>query len=634
MSAFSERIVNGMRTAYHYIVGKDDDEKRVAAQTTTAEATSVKPAQKSQAYTTSPISVVNPTGKTTGEVGERYEHNPQVKSESKSSAEAQKKVTEITNELKQYCEKANIDFVQLMLKLSAITGKTLKQFHEINPEVKAELLSYVHESVEKILAKKAEGKIQNVDALEAVTTDAYIMYHFITNDKNGNKIDLETMTPKEVEVRRKSCEKKLQKYRNEQKKKLGKLSESERKLAIKDIKAGMDDMRMHIFETVSKQLPFQSAMEMMLIVASKDVGNAAEKLMESYPPEIREKIASTMQDFDSFLKYVNEAKSRGEKIDTEATRAAFEKYHRIFGSYKNQEAFEQYQQQYVEAREQGVLPQSVMQAAAMGIGEAAYTNHVMTSEQKEAVLQTWVKNNDGYLSDAQMQHVEQTATQYINEYLEKHPEEKEKFNYVTKNIKEIVESTLKREFKPEPQEAARAAEKRKQSGTTEQTSKSSGSVSSNTPSQSVISSSQSDEIVSADKIASLASITDESQNVSQEDKEQAKKDFIAGNITIRQAAKKLGAEETIKLTVTNPNLRAVHKDAIELYIVENRNDKDKMQAMIKYSPDDIKAMIVSHIPEGSEVAAELIERHEISHDAGVILQNQTNLKKDLKNDFA
>ena len=637
MSAFSERIINTMRTAYQYTIGgKNDDEQLKAAQTTAEETQGVKTPQTSSGYTTSPISVVNPTGQTTGEVTDQYVPGADSKTSDKepeTEKTPQEKVNTIFVELRNACKDADINFAQLLLNLSAITGKTLAQFHEMDAELKAELLSYVKESVERFTAKKAEGKIDNVDGLEAVTMDTYLMYNFITNDKNGKKLDLAKMSPKEVEQRRKICEAKLKEHRQKCSEKIKSLPEDKQEAAKEELKTTMDDMRLHVFNKVSKDIPFESALQLMLIVASKDVGEAAEKLMESYPPEIREKLASTMQNFDNFIAYVNAAKERGENINTENARAAFEKYHRIFGSYKDKKSFQNYEKQYMAARVENTLPYEVLQATAMGIGEAAYTNHVMSSAEKDAVLSTWVRDNDKFLSDAQMENVEFVSQQYINEYLEKHPEEREHFAFATKSIKYIVEEELQREFKPENSKQARAAEKRNKTEASEKPSQTSDNPS-QTSAATYVSSPAAvqfagDEVSGTSPVRLNQGVTaaeEPSQN--QENEEKVRYALVEGTMTVQDAYKKIGEDKTIRLIIKDQTLRAVHKSEIELYIAKYHNDKEKMQNFVEHAPDDLKLLAISQMTDGAKFAEDLIKEHKVSHDMTVILKNKELQEKD------
>ncbi len=402
---------------------------------------------------TETITVKKPEAQSTGNdskqvkgVGDVVETNSTV-----SAAGSDKAVKEDIETLKRaihaHCKEAGISFPQLMVNLSAIFGGTLNDFYKLKPEVQKMFLNYVDDSIQKV--KNANRK--DVDSLEAVTTDTQMMYHFMTHDKNKKVVlDFNTATPEEIRNRRQYVDTKFKEYKDKKLAKINKLNGAEKEAAIKELEEGMADIRKHVYNEVKAKVSLECAMENLLFLASRDVADEAEKLLDSLLIEKRIEIANTAYSWDKFKEYIQAEQGRGTQKDDKIAYAAWKKLNALMTSYMTKNKFNEYQAASFESRQNGELPTEVYKATEKGIGEGAYANHVMTAEEKQEAVQTWVKYNDGFLSDTEMAEVEENANKYIDEYLEKHPEEKESFARLKQGtMKETVEKTLERKFKPE-----------------------------------------------------------------------------------------------------------------------------------------------------------------------------------------
>ena len=633
MSTFFDNRINTARTAQNTVPEYKFGEKSVAGKTTVQETQAPKPVEKSGSFTTSPISVVNPSGKVTGEVGEVLDIKQYNQKETKKYNEADE-LQKTKRNLRELCDKANINFPLLMVNLSALTGKTLSQFDKMNPTIQALLLNYVAKSIERV-EKHAKP---NVDKLQAVVTDVAIMYNAIIRDKNGNIYDLEDLSPEEIKSKRQEINIIMKKYKADRMLKCEKMSAEEKQIFEKEIEAQEADFRYTIYQTNLKKVSLKSALELMFITSAIDGGKAVKDFFDGLTPEQRVEVASTMHDFDSFKEYIKELKQRGENISDEQALQGFEDYHRIFGSYKTKESFDEYQLAAHNARINGELPEEVCRATSMGIGEAAYTNHVMSMEEKEASLQTWVQQNDGFLSDTEMAHVEQVSQQYVQEYLAQHPEEKDSFAVVTKSMREIAETTLGREFKPENSQNDVAAKDKKSSSVSSNSKESSGqNVSaevgaiSYSPSVSPVGTVSEGEVSPVDKPAqqSAAKQKEDTKTGSMAEVE-IKNKLLSGEMTEGDAKKQLGGTDhaLIKFYTKDPVLRALNKDKILCYI-ETEKDNEKLKELAKNAPQEVVSMIVNHMRGNkADFAQSLIQKHEVDFNTKQMLE------EDIKHDAA
>ena len=509
--------------------------------------------------------------------------------------------------LRNKCAESNINFAELSVNMAALTGKTFIEFSKMDKNLQITLLNYLLESIERV----NKANLPDVKKLEAVVTDAALMYHFITHDKQGNEFSIEDLTPEQLKKRRLMFEAKMKIRKEERMAQMESLSAEEKAAAMEDLKAEMAGYRKHIFDELSKKIPFESAMELILIVSSKDVGEAAKQLMESYPVEIREKIANTMQSFENFKEYINTVKGRGEDLGDEKALAAFEQYHKIFGTYKTKENLEKYEEQFVASRANSEFSSEIYKAAAMGIGEAAYANINMSSEEKETFIQKWVSDNDAFLTDADMARVEERASKYIKELLGKNPEIKDNFAKVKSSIKDIVQKTLKRVFDNN-------IKKDKISGAKFQKSKFATvpSFKTCTLNKEVLSFTQAYIKEQAEKFERPAI------KKSEEDIAFA---LIKGIINEKQAFKNLDNSEHkfVKMCVQNSKLASKYDERIKLYIQTEKDDK-KLKAIAQVAPHDIVVKIVHNMRGDKEkLATDLIKKHEVDTNTKILLQKYT-----------
>ena len=511
------------------------------------------------------------------------------------------------------CSEAGISFSELMVKMSALTGKTPREFNSMKPEIQELLLNFVIESIDRVTGKN----IQGVNTMEAVITDCALMYEFIFSS-GAEKVDIAKLTPDEIKNGRKMCDEKFKKLKAEKEAKLAQMSPAERAEAEKQIQEEFAAKRKQIFESLSKKVSFESALELLLMVSVMDLGEEAKALMESFPIEIREKIANTMHNFDSFKEYIEIAKGRGEALDDEKAQFAIQQYHKIFGTYKTAENLAEYEQQFVKARTRGELPEEVLKPTSMGIGEAAYANINMTSEEKHSFIQQWVRDNDGFLTDDDMAKVEHSAKEYIKELLSKNPELKDRFNYVKKTIKEVVENTLKREFKP-----------KKANNTAKNDSKKSdkhshvrhyGNLKFVSNAQlSVINTN----VVDFVKVYFIQQQAKFECTAIEKSETQITTALLRGIISDDDAVRNLNNSEHkfVKLCVKNERLAAIYDDRITAYI-QSEKDEDKLREIAEVAPRNIVQKIIDNMRgDKSGLAEELIKSHSVDHNTIVTLEN-------------
>ena len=550
------------------------------------------------------------TKKTEKQVEEKENINtitPQTKEEKAVSEEELNKVR-VT--LRNKCKESDIDFAKLSINMAALTGKTFIEFSKMNKNLQITLLNYLIESIERV----NKANVPDVNKLEAVVTDAALMYHFITHDKKGNEYSIENLSIEELRKRRLSFETKMKARKEEKIKAMEGMTEEEKAVAMEELKKEMAGYRKHIFDELSKKIPFESAMELILIVSSKDVGEAAKQLMESYPIEIREKIANTMQSFESFKEYISTVKGRGEDLGDEKALAAFEQYHKVFGTYKTKENLENYEKQFVASRANGEFSPEISKATAMGIGEAAYANINMNSEEKETFIKQWVSDNDGFLTDADMIKVEQRATEYIKELLEKNPKIKENFAKVKTNIKEIVEKTLNKVFNDKKNNV-------KQDKQTDKNAQIKQFITS--PNSKIKTLNK--EVLSFTQIYIKEQAEKFERPAVKKSEEEITVALLKGIIDEKQALKNLDNSEHkfIKMCVQNSTLSSKYDERIRLYI-QTEKDEKKLKAIAEVAPHDIVVKIVQNMRGNKQkLASDLIKRHEVDTNTTVLLEKYT-----------
>lgn len=539
---------------------------------------------------------------------------PEVKNESKPVKKEIKKVSEeelnkVRVELRNKCIEAGINYGQLIINMAAITGKTIIEFSKLDKNLQITMFTYIMQSIDNV----NKANLPDVKKLDAVVTDAALMYHFVTHDKTGKPIDIENITPEELKERREVFNEKLKKRREEKLAEIEKLPESERAAAKEVLKEEMAGYRKHVFDELKSKIPFESALELILIVSVKNLGDAAKELMESYPVEIREKIANTLHDFDSFKEYLKTVKGDVNEL-TQEEKNAIEQYHRIFGTYKTKENLEAYENQFQEARNNGELTEEVSRATAKGIGEAAYANINMTSEEKETFIQNWVVNNDGLLTDADMAQVEETATKYIQELIENNPKIKDNFQHVQKNIKEIVEKTLNRIFDAKKSTTKENRTKEANEEIKKFIQSPFGKV--HSINKEVFSNAQLYIRQQAEKFETPAI---------KKSAEQIEYALLKGIIDEKQALKNLDNSEHkfVKMCVKNAKLASKYEERIILYI-QTEKDEEKLKELAAVAPHNIVIKIVRNMRGNRQrLAEELIVNHEIDHNTQVLLKKCT-----------
>ena len=536
--------------------------------------------------------------------------NTKSKTTKKESKKLDEKLNNTKLALRAKCIENNINYGQLTVNLSAIVGKTIKEFYMMDKNLQITLLSYVMDTIERV--KKAN--LPDVKMVEAVVTDVALLYEFITRDKQGNVYELEKMTPDEIRSRRLDFEEKM-KVRKEQKMaEIEKLPENERAAAKEAMKEEFAGYRKHIFDELSKKIPFESAMELMLVVSIKNLGDAAKELMESYPVEIREKIANTMQDYDSFKEYIKAHRSDCEEL-TDEEKKAIDQYHMIFGTYKTKEKLEEYEQAYVESRQNGEFSEDILKATAKGIGKAAYANIKMTSEEKETFISNWIIDNDGFLSDTELIEVEEEAKEYIEELINENPELKDNIAEVRRSIKEIVEKTLdrvldnKKDNRTEDNKTKLTEDEIKRAVTD-----------TNVKVQNIHR-----EVLSYAKVYMEKQAKKFETPAIKKSNEQISTALLKGIINEKQALRNLNNSEHkfIKMCVQNPRLATMYEERIKLYI-KSETDQDKLKAIAEVAPHDIVIKIVHNMKGNKEkFSQDLIKKHKVDYNTKIILEKYT-----------
>ena len=642
MSGFENQ--KGYAISSNYLFDRNDKSMFIAPRLTNEEKSGQKPIEKTSVKSTVTVPMVNPTSKTL------KSNNVNVKGYGDELVEEEQKDINLTSEkpsvknLKKLIPtvfaKAGIKDAEMFksevrLKLSAISGKptTKGDFEELDPKLQAMMLGYAIEAVERCAKAQKDGKLKNVSLADAVAMDIAMMYNFIIHDENGNEIDIKTMTPEQVAAKRKSIDEKYKKQRELREAKINKLPESEKQKALEELDAELASHRKHMFQKLYKNMSFQSALELLLIVSVRDVGDAAQELMDYYPPEIRKEIANTMQSFESFKAYINVAKGRGEDMGDKAARIAFVKYHRAFASFKTKEELEEYMkaaEAFIESRDNGEFEELVYKATAMGVGEAVYANHEITSEDKNNFIASWVQSNNGFLTDTEMAQVETEANEYIEQYLEQHPEERETFQHAT-SMKEIVEKTLGREFKPEKTEAQKTdkAEKSDKTDKAETAQTSVAEVKAFVPEVLSTTSTVLAQVREAASRGVSSPIKSEQPKTQTEQVATVKKSpkivaqqLLSGQIDEQQAQKDVGSKhEFIMMCAENTTLKAVYKNRIMSYIKSEKDEK-KLQEIIINAPELALVVLSNMRGDKSKLAQEVVGNHEVNSCTSILLQKE------------
>jgi len=656
--SISSNIKNTVMSAYNLIVGDDDKEKNaVTSRLTPVQKTAEKPPKATEVKSTITVPMVNPTAKNQETkkkikgIGDIIEVETTSNPINNNFKQSKKSIKEMKANLPVILSKAGISNERLFkeelkLKLSGISKNAKEDFKELNPEMQNMMIGYVLESIERCANANRKG----VSLTDAITTDVAMMYYFITHSKNGEVVKLKELTPEQIKERRIAVDKKIKNWKEERMAAIQKLpTEEAKKAALKELDLEIAGYRKHLFQGLYKNLTFQSALELLLIVSVKDIGNSAEQLMknanellESYPPEIQVKIKSTMQTFDNFKAYIETVKGRGEDLGDKEAKAAFIKYHMVMGSYKTKEDFDKYMADaklFVDSRESGEYPDAVYRATAMGVGEGAYANHVMTAQEKNETLSTWVMNYDGYLTDTEMAQVEAEAKVYIEKYLEEHPEEKENFSHA-KSIKEIVETVLKREFKPETTEAKKESKtktgnKKDESTTTvrpltggsttpAEYSSRNGSHTTTTQTQSTTPAK-----LSASRETTPSNTPEPETFEMQKSPKTIALELISGQINEEQAFKSVGSSfhAFVMMCAENPILKVRYKNPIMSYI-KTEKDQKKLQELIIKAPDLAECALNNMRCDKESVAQELLKGHKVDSFTSRLIEK--DVKKDDK----
>ena len=647
MSGFENQ--KGYAISSNYLYDRNDKSMFVAPRLTNEEKSGQKPIEKTSVKSTVTVPMVNPTSKSfkngnaqnNSNVGQdQYISENEKQSEVNAGPEGEKRtVQQMKQSLPATLAKAGIKDegafkAEVRLKLSALAGKTTKEdFKELDTKLQAMMLGYAIEAVERCAKAQKDGKLKNVSLADAVAMDIAMMYNFITHDENGNEIDIKTMTPEQVAAKRKAIDDKYKKQRELRKAKINKLPENEKQKALEELDAELASYRKHMFQKLYKNMSFQSALELLLIVSVRDVGDAAQELMDYYPPEIRKEIANTMQTFESFKAYINVAKGRDEDMGDKAARIAFVKYHRAFASFKTKEELEEYMkaaEAFIESRDNGEFEELVYKATAMGVGEAVYANHEITSEDKNNFIASWVQSNNGFLTDTEMAQVETEANEYIEQYLEQHPEERETFQHA-KSMKEIVEKTLGREFKPEKTEAQKTdkAEKSDKTDKAETAQTSAAEVQSFVPEVVSTTPTVLAQVKEAASRGVSSPIKSEQPKTQTEQVATVKKSpkiiaqqLLSGQIDEEQAQKDAGSQhEFIMMCAENPTLKAVYKNRIMSYIRSEKDEK-KLQEIIINAPELALVVLSNMRGDKSELAQEVVGKHEVNSCTSMLLQKE------------
>ncbi len=640
-------IKNTAISLYNYLTEDDKEKSPAASKTTTKQKIAQKPVKATEVKPTITVPMVNPAAQSIntndsnikGYGDTLYTKNPTEKS---GTYENKEKLTlkELKTALPAALAKNGINKAELKLKLSTISGiqTTKEDFQELEPKLQELMLNYVLESVERCEKAKSEGKLNNVSITDAVAMDIAMMYKFITSDENGKQVDLKTMTPEQVTAKRKAIDEKFHMQKKLREKEINKLPEEERVKAKKELENELAAHRKHMFQKLYKNMKPESALELLLIVAIKDSGEAAQELMEYYPSDIREEIANIMQSFKNFKAYINIAKGRGEDLGDEAAKIAFKKYHMIFGSYKTKDNLKSYMadaKAFIDSREGGEFPEAVYKGTAMGIGQAAYANHVMTSDEKNETISSWVNDYSGYLTDTEMALTEIEANEYIEKYLEQHPEERETFSRA-KSMKEIFESTLGREFKPD-EKVLESIKNKKENAKIENDNKSESNTTNATTENTLRPQAKTGQLSSGSNMPTSSAVTTpiktEQAKLPEEvltEKKSPKivaQKLLNGQIDKEQAKKDVGGSEYdfVMMCADNPTLKALYKNDIIRYIRVEKNN-DNLRAIIAKAPELALTILENMQGDKEEFAQELVGKHKVNSCISMLIQ------EDMKNE--
>ncbi len=384
--------------------------KNLVKEITTAASSVVSPAEKPQ----TPNSI-NATEIKDGNTDKLNLSETSSETSKKSVTKNQERtLKEVQVSLEKTCMKNKLDGTKLMLALSGITGKSLSEFNKLDENVQKTLLTYVEESVNRVGEKAPE----HVDKMEAVVTEAAFMYKAITRNGDGTYASLESITPEQMSERRANFETFLKNKYTEEQQRISKLSGEEKEKAIAELKAKHAEMRHRVFTHVSEKVKPEAALELMAILAAKDLGVGAEEFLASLSEDDRKKLASEVHNFEHFEKCLKAAMERGEDIESEEALASFEKYNAAFMAWKDTRSAFSYQRAYRNARENNEFSEKVLKAAATGIGYGAYINKNMSVEDKASFLAYW-ENDAKTFGD---NDVIATVNEKVQEYIQSNPE--------------------------------------------------------------------------------------------------------------------------------------------------------------------------------------------------------------------
>jgi hypothetical protein len=218
-----------------------------------------------------------------------------------------------------------------------------------------------------------------------------------------------------------------------------------------------------------------------------------------------------------------------------------------------------------------------------------------------------------------MVQVENEAKEYINELLNKNPQIRERFNYIKKTIKEIVEKTLKREFKPKKSDESKQQEEQKTENTPSKSHEQVQKYSFVNNKQTKI---INDNVLSFVKELLRVQAAKFESPAIEKTNEQIATALLRGIISEEDAIKNLDNSEHkfIKLCIKNSNLAAVYNDRIDNYI-RRENDNDKLREIAEVAPRRYVEKIVKKMRgDNKELAEELIKMHKVDYNTKITLE--------------
>lgn len=481
--SFLDGIRNTAKLTLDLLLGKYDGEQPVAAKTTASEAQAPKPPQQSEAYLSSPISVVNPTGKPIGKVGEQLIISGK---EYVTGGKVAKSLSPIglTNIASEYLEnrklrKAEVDrrIAQIMQKCIAngittkeefeqkIIGKKFYEniFNKLVPiHIRAKMLDQIEKDLDAYIEFRKKHKInKNVDE-----TQAFTEYRKITSDGENNGVDM--YNDKEIgDVIKELGGEKFLKLSDEQKVKaileMDKMwrARSNEKLQKRLAECSTEEEKQKVREEEANKVRYYEQRRHWALAVTtngnvailntqnldaRDMDRGFGMVLNVQKTQKAKTETANSVKFEKFTNIVSAYHERGEYPPQDTLQSATGSLVREMGcAYAQQfeSSFFNYRQGVQNGTIQNpVLTNEELTATSTGIGVGIASNVTMSSIEKADLLTTWdnhARKFDDYKT------VKSEFKKAVDKYIQEHPEMKDKIEEVIKKVEENIAKKEKEE---------------------------------------------------------------------------------------------------------------------------------------------------------------------------------------------